>query len=345
MATISKSVVEAIGREQNPDDQTKLLMLHESLSCRLDRVEAATIARSIVATIERDPRQIASVKALVLLSGRLDPSEAAALNSRAARSIAKSISSNADIQVRSELADALVSLSGRLDPAEARTIARTIAATIGPEDAYTQYHLIAALTSLSDQLDPAEAAVLCGPVARRLVNSIGLEANATTRSYWAMSLRPLLPWIDSTTFAQEIAVQFCSADGSDEHLKDFLVCPTPSHRQERAGRFMAAILQSGPGGTLAATIREATEPYPCRLTSQELVELLKMPTCFGATRRVVLDQLENIHGRRFANHWEFVRFAREKGLALDFTSPPRRPVPKESPGRMLDDSASGPISR
>ncbi len=108
---------------------------------------------------------------------------------------------------------------------------------------------------------------------------------------------------------------------------------------------MAAILQSGPGGTLAATIREATEPYPCRLTSQELVELLKMPTCFGATRRVVLDQLENIHGRRFANHWEFVRFAREKGLALDFTSPPRRPVPKESPGRMLDDSASGPISR
>lgn len=87
-------------------------------------------------------------------------------------------------------------------------------------------------------------------------------------------------------------------------------------------------------------IREATEPYPCRLTTQELVELLKMPTCFGATRRVVLDQLENIHGRRFANHWEFVRFARETGLTLDFISPPRRPDPKASRERSLDDPPS-----
>ena len=68
-----------------------------------------------------------------------------------------------------------------------------------------------------------------------------------------------------------------------------------------------------------------------------------MPTCFGEARRVVLDQLENIHGRRFANHWEFVRFAREKGLKLDFTSPPRRPDPKASLERLLDDSPSGSI--
>ncbi len=59
-----------------------------------------------------------------------------------------------------------------------------------------------------------------------------------------------------------------------------------------------------------------------------------MPTCFGKARRVVLDHLGNIHGRRFRNHWEFVRFAR-KQLQLDLTTPPRRPDPQESVRRML----------
>ena len=80
----------------------------------------------------------------------------------------------------------------------------------------------------------------------------------------------------------------------------------------------------------------AAEPFPCRLTTQELVDLLKMPTCFGPARRVVLDHLGNRYGRRFDNHWAFVRFAREQNLELDFTTPPKRPDPKESIKRMLE---------
>ena len=60
-----------------------------------------------------------------------------------------------------------------------------------------------------------------------------------------------------------------------------------------------------------------------------------MPTCSGGARRVVLDHLGNIHGRRFANHWEFVRFARERGLQLDLSTPAQRPDPQESIQRML----------
>jgi hypothetical protein len=61
-----------------------------------------------------------------------------------------------------------------------------------------------------------------------------------------------------------------------------------------------------------------------------------MPTCFGEARRVVLDHLGNRYGQRFVNHWAFVRFAREHGLDLDFTTPPRRPDPRESVKRMLE---------
>jgi hypothetical protein len=53
--------------------------------------------------------------------------------------------------------------------------------------------------------------------------------------------------------------------------------------------------------------------------------MLKMPPCFGATRRVVLDHLGNRYGRRFVNHWAFVCFATEQKLGLDFTTPRHRP--------------------
>jgi hypothetical protein len=69
----------------------------------------------------------------------------------------------------------------------------------------------------------------------------------------------------------------------------------------------------------------ALEPPPCRLSTQRLVELLKHPLCVGQARRVVLEQLENRYRRPFADHWEFVRFATEQRLGLDFTTPPRRP--------------------
>jgi hypothetical protein len=51
-----------------------------------------------------------------------------------------------------------------------------------------------------------------------------------------------------------------------------------------------------------------------------------MPICFGEARKVVLKHLGNRNGRSFANHWEFVRYAQEQRLDLDFTTPPKRPA-------------------
>ena len=57
---------------------------------------------------------------------------------------------------------------------------------------------------------------------------------------------------------------------------------------------------------------------------QQLVELLKMPTCIGGVRRVVLAHLGNPYRRTFADPWDYVRFAQEHKLDLDFTTPPQR---------------------
>jgi hypothetical protein len=77
--------------------------------------------------------------------------------------------------------------------------------------------------------------------------------------------------------------------------------------------------------------RADAEPLPCRLSTQDLVELLKMPTCVAEVRRVVLDQLGNRYCRQFETHWDFVRYAQENGLKLDFTTPPQRPDRKLPP--------------
>jgi hypothetical protein len=50
-----------------------------------------------------------------------------------------------------------------------------------------------------------------------------------------------------------------------------------------------------------------------------------MPTSIGECRRIILDQLGNRYRRTFDDPWQFVHFAREQGLDLDFTTPPQRP--------------------
>jgi hypothetical protein len=67
------------------------------------------------------------------------------------------------------------------------------------------------------------------------------------------------------------------------------------------------------------------EPLPCRLSTEELVNLLKQPTCLGQARRVILDYLEYRYHRTFRDHWEFVEYAREQLPDLDLIAPPKRP--------------------
>jgi hypothetical protein len=117
-------------------------------------------------------------------------------------------------------------------------------------------------------------------------------------------------------------------------LAQVLTSVSPAETPTRSATAAAAVASlAGTGDPLAslALLIPAAEPPPCRLATQQLVELLKMPTCIGGARRVVLDQLGNRYRRTFADMWEFVRFAEEQKLGLDLTSPPRKPEPAVAP--------------
>jgi hypothetical protein len=112
-----------------------------------------------------------------------------------------------------------------------------------------------------------------------------------------------------------------------ENLDAFLSNASQRDVSERAAAVAMAIgLARGKPLAALPALPAATEPLPCRLSTQDLIELLKMPTCFGKARKVVLKHLGNRYGCHFANHWEFVRFAKERQLDLDFTTPPKSPA-------------------
>jgi hypothetical protein len=122
-----------------------------------------------------------------------------------------------------------------------------------------------------------------------------------------------------------------SLSGSDyrwhvDAVNSLLPLATHAEVRQRAAA-QSAVLSLGAGGSWPglALLSAACEPLPCRFSSQELVDLLKMPTCVGPVRRLILDQLGNRYHRRFASQWAFVLYAREHGLNLDFTTPPKRP--------------------
>jgi hypothetical protein len=74
--------------------------------------------------------------------------------------------------------------------------------------------------------------------------------------------------------------------------------------------------------TLSQASKKSSQSW---FTTQQLVDLLKMPTCVDSVRSAVLDLLGERYERKFANQWEFVDFAEKHLPDIDLKSPPKRP--------------------
>jgi hypothetical protein len=155
----------------------------------------------------------------------------------------------------------------------------------------THFPLAQGLAAVAGRLEPKEAAQVAAMLTQAMTKT------------------------DQSYVVQQLAQPLSAALGGDQ-------------RRQGVQAVAAAVgsLHNGQGlATALALLRPAAEPYRGLLSDQELVELLKLPLCVGPARRAVLDQLGWQHQRTFADQWEFVRYAEERKLGLDFTSPPRRP--------------------
>jgi len=241
------------------------------------------------------------------------------------------------------LASALSKVASRMDRTEAARVcgqaAKVLADALGREtDAGARSSLASALSAVAGRMDSTEATHICGGVIRSSVQK--LVVVAPEGGPWddptlvAGLLRYLDPARAKALTREVVMVMDSKRDANNLRWSEILDDTSTAEINRRAG-FMAMMIGQAASGQFAWAGALAAKPFPCRLTTQELVELLKMPTCFCEARRVVLDHLGDRYGRRFVNHWAFVRYAQEQGLGLDFTTPPKRPDAKESLARML----------
>jgi serine/threonine protein kinase len=176
----------------------------------------------------------------------------------------------------------------------------------------------ATAAALIEQTESRDAARLCATVGTELARKLATDAGDI---HWnteaGYALLKCLPYCDADTAANVawlLAQSYCSEPS-----------PVVIGESDPVREFFNEVLAEVP--TKAAARDGSKSPNGCRLSTPQLVELLKMPTCFGAARRVILDHLERRYDRRFNTVWAFVRFAEEEKLGLDFTTPPVRPDP------------------
>jgi tRNA A-37 threonylcarbamoyl transferase component Bud32 len=329
----ARAFSEALAQEKDAFARWILAQGLAAVAGRLEPAEAAQLLNQALAREDDDNVLAQLVMALAAVAGRLESKEAARLLSQA-------LDQEKLARVRQQLAVALAAAAGRLEPAEATRVcaeqARSLRQALAQEkNASARQQLAVGLAALAARLEPAEADRVCAEIVQGDVVAAEQGPNDDARRAGRERLSVLVPPLDSkgaTQAAREFARRIVADPVFQPTALERFLSVVPRSPASRRTAAIAAIGSAAQGPAPGVPLLPAAgEPLPCRLSTQDLVKLLKMPTCVGPVRRVVLDQLGNRYGRHFETHWDFVRYAGEQGLNLDFTTPPQRPERKLPP--------------
>ena len=235
------------------------------------------------------------------------------------------------------LAQGLSALAVRLEPGDAaEAAAKLTQAMASTSDPNGLWLLAQGLSALAARLEPGDAAEAAAKLTQAMASTsdpVALMSMAKGLSALAARLKPeqaaRLSAEAAAAFTQAKAMNRVTVTGDILDQAPVLAAMLGDDRRAERVQAVAATagcLHACPGPTGAlALLLPAAQPFPRRLSDQELVDLLKLPFFVGDARRAVLDHLGCRYGRAFADQWDFVRFAEERKLGLDFNRPPSRP--------------------
>jgi hypothetical protein len=340
--------------EREPDRRTRrdLVSALNAVSVRLEPMTANRVATVLAAALEQENDRAAVAMTLGSVSASLERAEAARVCGRAARVVTAALEREQMGLTRNQLIEAIGSLAPCLDAADAARVwlscAQVLARVLAREtDALSQAALAHAFALVSVRLGPEDAAYFCRRAIEPLLRTRHRESTTIEgRRVLDFGISELIAFVPRD---RGRGLAFCLAEltidedgpgGSGERpnligqptlvltLTELLTDPDPTVKaMDQTHGLKGTLLEIPvPRGALA-TVERAPR---CRLTTQQLVELLKMPTCHGQARRVVLDFLGYIHEEYFVNHWSFVRFATETKLDVNLIAPPKRPDARAS---------------
>jgi hypothetical protein len=212
-----------------------------------------------------------------------------------------------DPSLQSALAQGVQTVAATMDAESAKAVARPLAEAMGKttdpnapqaiarldpgDNPNAPQPLAQALQAVAARMEPGEAARLLGEALGKNTDPAALQALA----------QGLLNVV-ATRAPGEVA-----------------------QRNVLAARAFGELLSPATRLPGLATLAQATQTSHNPLTTQQLVDALKMPTCVGDARAVILALLGQRYGRAFADQWEFVEWAHEHQPDLDLTTPPKRP--------------------
>ena len=228
------------------------------------------------------------------MASLLEPKEA----KEVAAALTLAMTKTTDSETLRTLSKGLAAVAVRLEHKEAREAAATLTLAMSTtREEYALKSLALDLATVAVHLEPKEGAVMCAQAAATLTHAMSKTATDYELHGLSSSLAAVL---------------------------------IPESTDRRSQRFRSVAGAVGLGTSTAslplalAVLAPALDPLPEPLPSETLVELLKHPLCVGPCRRCVLDALGTRYRRTFADQWDFVRFATDRKLGLDFTTPPRR---------------------
>jgi tRNA A-37 threonylcarbamoyl transferase component Bud32 len=306
-APASDHIVEALKKSHDGNNVYSLVYGLVDLLPKLDAKRAAPSAADAAAFLvqfqkeSREPSAATiAAPALVPIIPFLDKAGA----TQTARDLVPLLRDSRDIYSVTTLAGALQSLAQHVDTEEGYSL--LIRAIIDTQDRN------AVLPSLSDGRGPS--ANVLAELAQGLMSIAGrLDDNQARRATFL-----ILEVMKDNTVTAEDTAQCLSA-----LLTRLDRSQVPDMSTAATSVLIYPAASSQPLAGLALLMPSA-KPLDCRLTTRELVELLKMPTCIGPTQTVILQHLGNRYRRPFTDVWQFVDFAREHKIDADWLSPPQR---------------------
>jgi hypothetical protein len=341
-AAVAHTLMDAQEGTTNPFVRIALAEGLVEVADRLTPDDMEPVARVLINILTKDTHTVSTYYLTTGLRGvviRLEPEKAAEYISAAAHALIVALTRATTLQAQANLALGLGALAPRLSPSDAAAAARAIIDVLASTTSQSWRSTIEySLVEVASRLEPGDAATL----ANALTDALTKTTNPDEVMPLVRRLRAVGPRLGQEEFARQASV-------AARALTDALAKATDQSTQVAVGQQLRTL--SAPLGpteiarqyvlatraigemlspptslsALAALSQASKKPLQSWFTTQQLVDLLKMPTCVGPVRTAILDLLGRRYERTFTDQWKFIDYAEKYLPDIDLKSPPKRP--------------------
>jgi predicted Ser/Thr protein kinase len=334
-APAAAALLDGMRHEKNPLTLVSLAQALTAVAARMDAKDAAAVAAPAAVILAQARKEATNLTDLPTLAQGLAAVALRMEPKNGMTTLARAIKDEKNPVALTLLAESISAVAPRQKPEDAASGAALAAAALAraikdEKNPLLLSSLAESLSAVAVRMDAKAAATVAVSAAANLVHAMKDIKNPGASYFLPQGLSALAdrmaPDDAAALTLQAVTALFKNSSVGSFPLSVLLNGVPPAEMRSRSASAAALVaFLAGPSPTFAAFYIPVAEPPPCRLSTQQLVELLKMPPCIGEVRRVVLDRLGDRYHRHFSDAWEFVHFAKEQHLDLDFTSPLSRP--------------------